>query len=81
MIIDNLDDGPDDNCIVDQECDIIYVFDEDEDDENNFEKEFNHVIDVNALVDLRPGLFLNYSGSLFRAHFSVPVPICTQRES
>ena len=76
MIIDNYED---DNYIVDQEGHIIYLFYEDEDDENNFEKEFNHVIDVNALVDLRTGLFLNYSGSLFRAHFSVPVQIWTQK--
>ena len=47
MIIDNYED---DNYIVDQEGHIIYLFYEDEDDENNFEKEFNHVIDVNALV-------------------------------
>ena len=38
MIIDNHDDGHDDNYIVDQEGDIVYVSDEDEDDENNLRK-------------------------------------------
>ena len=45
-----------------------------EDGQYNLEKDFNHVIDVNALVDLRPGAVFELFRVFIQSTFSYQLP-------